>query len=106
MKKNEKMKKNENHPKYQPVILEDVTAGHKFLSKSTLTSDETIEWEDGKTYPLVQIEVSSASHPFYTGEKVFIDTAGRVESFKRRYTTIVGAKRKTRRQKPEPKKNK
>jgi large subunit ribosomal protein L31 len=92
------------HPKYHPVIFEDVTAGHRFLSKSTLTSEESTEWEDNKTYPLIQVEVSSASHPFYTGEKVFIDTAGRVESFKKRYTSIVGAKRKTRKKKPEPRK--
>ncbi|MFC1584382.1 type B 50S ribosomal protein L31 [Fibrobacterota bacterium] len=89
------------HPKYQPVVFEDVTAEHRFLSKSTLTSGETVEWEDGKSYPLIQVEVTSASHPFYTGEKVFIDTAGRVESFKKRYTSIVGAKRKTRRKKPD-----
>ena len=96
--------KSKIHPKYQTVVFEDVTAGKRFLTKSTVTSDETVEWEDGKTYPLVQIEVSSASHPFYTGEKVFIDTAGRVESFKKRYTTIVGAKRKTRKQKPDKQK--
>jgi len=88
------------HPKYGPVVFEDVTAGHRFLSKSTMTSGEKVEWEDGKSYPLIQLEVSSASHPFYTGEKVFIDTAGRVESFNKRYTTVVGAKRKTRKKKP------
>jgi large subunit ribosomal protein L31 len=96
--------KSKIHPEYRKVVFEDVTAGRRFLTKSTVTSDETVEWEDGKTYPLVQIEVSSASHPFYTGEKVFIDTAGRVENFKKRYTTIVGAKRKTRRQKPDKQK--
>jgi large subunit ribosomal protein L31 len=92
------------HPKYQPVVFEDVTAGKRFLINSTLSSADKVEWEDGKSYPLVQIEVSSASHPFYTGEKVFIDTAGRVENFKKRYTTIVGAKRKTRKQKPKKEK--
>ena len=90
--------KKELHPDYHPVVFEDVSAGHRFLSKSTVKSDETIEWEDGNTYPLVKVEVSSASHPFYTGEKIFIDTAGRVDKFKKRYTTVVGAKRKTRRQ--------
>ena len=96
--------KDKIHPKYHPVVFEDVTAGKRFLTNSTLTSEETVELEDGKTYPLVQVEVSSASHPFYTGEKVFIDTAGRVESFKKRYTTVVGAKRKTRKQKPKKEK--
>ncbi len=94
------------HPKYQPVVFEDVSAGTKFLTKSTIRTDETIEWEDGNTYPLVKVEVSADSHPFYTGEKIFIDTAGRVDKFKKRYSTIVGAKRKTRRAKPEDKKTK
>jgi large subunit ribosomal protein L31 len=98
--------KEKTHPKYKTVVFEDVTAGKMFLTKSTMGSKETVEWEDGNTYPKIQIEVSSASHPFYTGEKVFIDTAGRVESFNKRYSTIVGAKRKTRKQKPESKKKK
>jgi large subunit ribosomal protein L31 len=94
------------HPKYQPVVFDDVTAGKKFLVNSTLSSDEKVEWEDGKEYPLIQLEVSSASHPFYTGEKIFIDTAGRVESFNKRYKTVVGGKRKTRKKKPEKKSKK
>jgi len=89
------------HPKYQTVVFEDVTSNHRFISKSTLGSKEKVTLDDGKTYPLIQLEVSSASHPFYTGEKVFIDTAGRVEKFNKRYTSIVGAKRKTRKQKPQ-----
>ncbi len=91
--------KEKTHPKYETVCFEDITAGKKFLSRSTLKSEDKITI-DGTEYPLVQVEVTSASHPFYTGEKIFIDTAGRVENFNKRYSTIVGAKRKTRKQKP------
>ncbi|MBF0433724.1 MAG: type B 50S ribosomal protein L31 [Fibrobacteria bacterium] len=96
--------KDKIHPKYEPVVFEDVTAGKKYLVRSTMTSEDKIEWEDGKSYPHIQLEVSSASHPFFTGEKIFIDTAGRVESFKKRYASVVGAKRKTRKVKPETRK--
>ena len=88
--------KNEIHPKYSPVIFEDISSEKKFLVNSTIKTGETAEWEDGNTYPLVKIEVSSASHPFYTGEKLFIDTAGRVESFNKRFKKVVGAPRKSR----------
>ena len=77
--------KKEIHPKYKEVVFQDTSVDFKFLTKSTMTSEETIKWEDGKTYPLVKIEVSSASHPFFTGKKIFVDTAGRVEKFNRRY---------------------
>ena len=93
--------KKDIHPKYKPVVFEDISAGTKFLSQSTLSSEETTVWEDGNTYPVIKVEVSSASHPFYTGEKILIDTAGRVDKFNKRYTSIVGAKRKTRKAKPE-----
>jgi len=73
------------HPEYKEVVFYDTTSDYKFMTKSTLKSSETIEWEDGKSYPLIKIEVSSASHPFYTGKKIFVDTAGRVEKFNRRY---------------------
>ena len=73
------------HPEYREVVFLDQQSDFKFITKSTLASKETIEWEDGKEYPLVKIEVSSASHPFYTGKKIFLDTAGRVEKFKKRY---------------------
>ena len=63
----------------------DFINGFKFLTKSTMGSKDTIKWEDGNEYPLVKIEVSSASHPFYTGKNIFVDTAGRVEKFNRRY---------------------
>lgn len=73
------------HPEYSPVIFYDTSSEFKFMTKSTMTSSETIEWEDGNTYPLIKVEVSSASHPFYTGKDLFVDTAGRVEKFNRRY---------------------
>ena len=73
------------HPKYSEVVFYDTQSDYKFMTKSTMTSKETIKWEDGKEYPLIKIEVSSASHPFYTGKKIFVDTAGRVEKFNRRY---------------------
>lgn len=73
------------HPDYHPVVFRDVSAGFAFLTRSTLTSDRTVEWEDGNTYPVVDVDVSSASHPFCTGRSRVLDTAGRVEKFRRRY---------------------
>ena len=78
------MKKN-LHPEYKEVVFLDTSSNFKFLTKSTMKSSDTIKWEDGNEYPLVKIEVSSASHPFYTGKKLFVDTAGRVEKFNQRY---------------------
>lgn len=77
--------KQDIHPEYKEVVFLDTSSEFKFLTKSTMTSEETIKWEDGKEYPLLKIEVSSASHPFYTGKKLFLDTAGRVEKFNKRY---------------------
>ena len=74
------------HPEYRPVVFQDVTSDFKFLTRSTLSSKETVKWEDGNEYPLVKIEVSSASHPFYTGQHKVMDTSGRIDKFKRRYT--------------------
>ena len=73
------------HPEYKEVVFLDTSSEFKFLTKSTMKSSDTIKWEDGNEYPLIKIEVSSASHPFYTGKKLFVDTAGRVEKFKKRY---------------------
>ncbi len=77
--------KKDIHPDYSPVVFYDTSSETKFMTQSTMTSSETIEWEDGNTYPLIKVEVSSASHPFYTGKKLFVDTAGRVEKFNRKY---------------------
>ena len=75
------------HPDYHPVVFRDRSAGFAFLTRSTATSDKTIDWEDGNTYPVIDVEISSASHPFYTGSARVVDTAGRVERFNRRYAT-------------------
>lgn len=67
------------------MIFHDTSSDFKFMTRSTIETEDTMKWEDGNDYPLVKIEVSSASHPFYTGKKLFVDTAGRVEKFNRRY---------------------
>ncbi len=77
--------KKDTHPEYQEVVFQDSSSDFKFITRSTMKPTDTITMEDGKTYPLVKIEVSSASHPFYTGKNMFIDTAGRVEKFRSRY---------------------
>jgi large subunit ribosomal protein L31 len=71
--------------KSEIVIFWDTSSDHKFLTRSTSAPKETIKWEDGKEYPVIKVEVSSASHPFFTGKKLFVDTAGRVEKFKNKY---------------------
>ncbi len=86
--------KKDIHPKYEPVVFEDISTGHRFIIPSTISSKGTIKWEDGNTYPHIKVEVSSVSHPFYTGEKMLIDTAGRIEVFNKKFSKIVGAKRK------------
>lgn len=73
------------HPAYGPVVFRDRSAGFAILTKSTLRPDTTVTWEDGNEYPVVDVEISSASHPFYTGAARIVDTAGRVERFNRRY---------------------
>ncbi|MEU1384718.1 MULTISPECIES: type B 50S ribosomal protein L31 [unclassified Nonomuraea] len=78
------MKKN-LHPSYRPVVFRDPSAGFALLTRSTMTSSRTVEWEDGRTYPVVDVDVSSASHPFYTGRSRVLDTEGRVERFNQRY---------------------
>jgi large subunit ribosomal protein L31 len=80
--------KKDLHPDTQRlVIFEDVTAGTRFLIASTIHTDKTDKFSDGKEYPLFQVEISSASHPFYTGQSKIVDTAGRVEKFKARATS-------------------
>jgi len=73
------------HPKYNEVVFQDVTSDLIFLTRSTLTSKDTIKWEDGKEYTLVKVEVSSASHPFYTGKQKMMDTSRRVDKFRQRH---------------------
>ena len=76
--------KKDIHPDYREVVFLDTSSESTFITRSTISTNDTIDL-DGKTYPLVKIEVSSASHPFYTGKKLFVDTAGRVEKFNQRY---------------------
>ena len=73
------------HPQYREVVFVDTSTGHKFITRSTIKSNEKIKWEDGKEYPVVKVEISSASHPFYTGKMKYVDSAGRVEKFQRKY---------------------
>ena len=73
------------HPEYREVVFIDTSSDFKFLTRSTVQTDETIEWEDGNTYPAVRVEISSASHPFYTGKQILVDSGGRIERFRKRY---------------------
>ena len=73
------------HPDYREVVFQDLSSDFSILTRSTVKSKETIKWEDGNEYPLIKVEVSSASHPFYTGKHKLMDTGGRVDRFKRRY---------------------
>ena len=79
------MKKSLHPDNYRPVVFEDLNNGFRFLTRSTVASEETIKWEDGNEYPLVKVHITSASHPFFTGKKLFVDTAGRVEKFQKKY---------------------
>jgi large subunit ribosomal protein L31 len=79
------------HPHYRPVVFKDTGADFAFITQSTIETNDTIVWEDGNEYPLATVELSSASHPFFTGQMKIIDTAGRVERFERRY----GRRRRT-----------
>ncbi len=77
--------KKDIHPDYRPVVFLDTASSKSFLTRSTVQTRETVEWEDGNTYPLAKVEISSESHPFFTGTMIIMDTAGRVERFERRY---------------------
>ena len=73
------------HPDYRDVIFKDVSTGFAILTKSTIKTDQTEKWEDGNEYPLAKFDISSASHPFYTGKQKIVDTEGRIEKFKKKY---------------------
>ena len=77
--------KKDTHPNYREVVFWDLSSDYKFITRSTIDTNETITWEDGKSYPVYKVEVSSQSHPFYTGKNVLVDTAGRVDKFRKRY---------------------
>ena len=85
--------KNKLHPtEYRPVVFSDEVAGFQFLTQSTAQTNETIKWEDGNEYPLVKVHISSASHPFFTGEEKIIDTEGRVDRFKAKFAAAEARK--------------
>jgi large subunit ribosomal protein L31 len=73
------------HPEYRSVVFRDQSVGYTFITRSTVKSEKTIVWEDGETYPVVDVELSDMSHPFYTGKMKIVDTAGRVDRFNKRY---------------------
>jgi large subunit ribosomal protein L31 len=77
--------KADTHPNYKPVVFQDISSDFSFLTQSTMSSKDTIKWEDGQEYPLIKVEISSHSHPFFTGKQKVVDTAGRIDKFKRRY---------------------
>lgn len=79
------MKKGIHPENYRYVVFKDMSNDHMFITKSTAHTKETIVWEDGNEYPLIKVEISNTSHPFYTGKNVFVDTAGRIEKFNKRY---------------------
>ena len=83
--KTEYMKKGIHPQNYKFVVFRDMSNGHAFLSRSTAYSKETIKWEDGNEYPLIKLEISNTSHPFFTGKSMLVDTAGRIDKFNKRY---------------------
>ena len=79
------MKKGIHPANYRFVVFKDMSNNETFLSKSSAQSRETIKWEDGNEYPLIKLEISNTSHPFFTGKNMLVDTAGRIDKFKKRY---------------------
>lgn len=77
--------KSDIHPKVNMVVFKDMSCDHSFLGTSTMSSKEMVKWEDGKEYPLIKVEISSASHPFFTGKQRVMDTEGRIDRFKKKY---------------------
>lgn len=77
--------KKEIHPNYRPVVFKDMSGDYSFLTRSSVVTSEKTKWEDGNEYPLVRLEITSASHPFFTGKMKMLDTEGRVDRFMRKY---------------------
>lgn len=77
--------KKDIHPDYHPAVFLDTSTQATFLTRTTLSSNETMKWEDGNEYPLIKVDISSASHPYYTGKMKYVDAAGRVEKFQKKY---------------------
>ncbi|RZK45682.1 MAG: type B 50S ribosomal protein L31 [Pedobacter sp.] len=77
--------KKDLHPKVNTVVFKDISCDYSFLGTSTMNSQEKIQWEDGKEYPMIKVEISSQSHPFFTGKQRVMDTEGRIDRFKKKY---------------------
>ena len=88
-----KMKKEKHPDSYRMVVFKDMSNGYTFMTKSTASSKETIKMDDGKEYPLIKLEISNTSHPFYTGKMKLVDTAGRVDKFNTRYKKHMDKKK-------------
>ena len=73
------------HPEYRPVVFQDAAANFSFMTRSTVKTADTVKWTDGKEYPVIPLEITNMSHPFFTGEQRLVDTQGRVDKFKKRY---------------------
>lgn len=86
------MKKQLHPSDYRPVVFQDATTGFAFLTQSTASTNDTIDWEDGQSYPLIKVHISSSSHPFFTGEQKLLDTTGRVDRFKAHAKTAAERK--------------
>jgi len=80
------------HPDYRAVVFQDTSCDFAILTRSTIKSSESIKWNDGNTYPLIKLEISSGSHPYFTGKQKLLDTAGRVEKFQKKYATKKASK--------------
>jgi large subunit ribosomal protein L31 len=91
------------HPNYRPVVFKDVSANFSFLTRSCVETDETVTWTDGKEYPVHKVEISSASHPFFTGKMKLLDVTGRVEKFQKKYQKTGYGPKKGDAPKDEPK---
>ncbi len=85
--------KKATHPIYKEVVFKDISSDFQILTRSTIQAKDTIKWSDGKEYPMVKIDISSASHPFFTGTDKLMDTAGRIEKFKKKYSATTAAKK-------------
>lgn len=87
--------KKDIHPKdYRLVVFKDISNDHSFMTRSTVATKDTVVWEDGKEYPLVKLEISNTSHPFYTGKIKLVDTAGRVDKFRQKFEKHLQMKNK------------
>lgn len=85
--------KKDIHPNYRDVIFKDISCDFAILTKSTIETDQTDTWEDGQEYPMVKVDISAASHPFYTGKQKIIDSEGRIEKFKKKFGSMYTAKK-------------